>query len=529
MSARGLATVCPVREEIGWLEDLPADADLRYSTLIRLLDRINATGMNGSSRLACLNTLLPVAMDLATEKSGRQMPTALPLPAAYIAEIRTAEKAFMAMACAYENILALDEASASANSADLSPQEQAAAHYCALRCLAEALCLNFSTYRRPEEGTWRRVHKIFHSALRRRIHMIGILDCPFADVTGSVSHEYRRILLLGLSDPYELPFSTLNRVFHSLHEWSEHAHVHTEPGADPAKEMFLIDPNLDVPAMPLRQKPPSTVPHWLLDTHDLIKFLERQARILARNTHQQKDPGHKVFKTLQTIATLQRHWRGFVPREYSRNHVPHEYQLLVGLRSVDFGLNGFSDASAPGRREENIVITTHGLHGSFGAQQWLFEHRFAAPHQCQSIDQHTEGMQLLIAPRSEVALHIGELLAVKRLGQWEDWRIGVLRWAKQRDDGEMAIGVYLLGYQATPCRIQAANPSLDEPQMDDDLPAVVLYLSHPPGKGQSLVTAPGFYERQNRLWLRTSGGLEVRTMGKLLLSTSSFDWFEIRH
>jgi hypothetical protein len=91
--------------------------------------------------------------------------------------------------------------------------------------LGEHLLINYECYAKARQGSWLKIHKLYNIARAEGVH-----DTTVESDSGparTVEHIYKRLLLLGLSDPYRYPFRGLGRIYENLEEWASLASLTT--------------------------------------------------------------------------------------------------------------------------------------------------------------------------------------------------------------------------------------------------------------------------------------------------------------
>ena len=117
----------------------------------------------------------------------------------------------------------------------------------ALHYLGEVLLHSYQVYMPYPPEVWRELHAIYRYAAEYELAQEVLnTPAPMAAKT-TLSQEYIRILLLGLSNPYQLPQNECRQVQRFLHQWGGKAVLRDNLEAAPTAGYFLIDPAADAP------------------------------------------------------------------------------------------------------------------------------------------------------------------------------------------------------------------------------------------------------------------------------------------
>ncbi len=358
----------------------------------------------------------------------------------------------------------------------------------ALHYLGEVLLHSYQVYMPYPPEVWREIHAIYQYAAGHDLAE-EVLDTP-APVTAktTLNHEYIRILLLGLSNPYQLPQNECRQVQRFLHQWGAKAELKDTIEAGPSAGYFLIDPATDSPPVPF----PRDVAFQpgqglrLLDAVELLRSLQFFIQRL-----QQGDSARKLALGIECLDSvcqeilqrMMRSWGQLPRRQFSRIQRSGPAFVCAGIPALHFFASGqkpFTPPVAahkeatddrfvlPAHIEEDItreakadedfialdepvtvgpmpltevrdVSVTSGE--GFRVDRWQIKD--AAP----------KGLQLVRFGSSHTYVRVGDVVGVQQMDEIGRWSAGVVRWMKSPEANSLEMGIELLASGVKPVAI----------------------------------------------------------------------------
>ena len=239
-----------VTELKGWLSELPTlDPEQNVKRIQDSLHEHNTANFAPDQRINLLSCYLEPVASLNRELLKHRMGLSLPLPQAALRVTNALRQLYQEFALGYQ--IAVNEITARNDLKVDDPMTMtlAKAMYGVTYCLNQVLRCAYESYRLVPLGTWKQLHKVFQLA-----RTCGVDTEEFVGVDGravSIAREYKRALLLGLSEPYQLPFRRVNTIFHCLNQWAAHARLLYAIDKDSGPEcLFIVDTDSDHPAIP---------------------------------------------------------------------------------------------------------------------------------------------------------------------------------------------------------------------------------------------------------------------------------------
>ncbi len=426
----------------------------------------------------------------------------------------------------------------------------------AMHYLGEVLLHSYQVYMPFPPNTWREIHAIYRYAVEQNMTS-EVIDAPSPESgKTTLGHDYVKILLLGLNNPYQLPQNECRYVQRFLHHWSAKAVLRNSLEPPHPGGHFLLDLSIDSPPAPFprdaRFKPEQDL--RLLDASELLHtvqfFIQRlkkgdRARALSLGI----DCLDSIC--LEMLQRMVKSW-GLMPRrQYSRIQRSGPIFLCAGLPAIHFFANGqkpFTPPEAnrhelsdekfvlPEHIEQDIVREANSKDEEFIALDEPVAKATAlseiSPESFQSgaeglhvdrwqvKDTAPRGLQLIRRGESHTYLRVGDIVGVQQVNDIGHWSAGVVRWMKSPDVDKLEMGVELLSSDITPVAIALARGGAREYKPGLILPAIEAL--HQPA---TLLVPRGIYATGNDLWLAEEAS-DVRLV-RLLQRFEHTNMFEL--
>ncbi|MHB1240682.1 MAG: hypothetical protein ACYC18_09280 [Gammaproteobacteria bacterium] len=483
-----------------WLHDLPmADPEQAGDRLLETLRDFNRTRMPERQRAEALALFrIPVAQAMDA-LIARYAQAPLPLRERYR---RCAERVHeLAVEAAYaEKALVLQAA------ADGLVDSRARARYRAalvdgVRALGRVLLEHYRVYAPEPQGIWAELHELYRHA--EHLSACGSPETPVADDPSSPLgpvHEYQRVVLLALANPYHLMQGEVQTLYDALHGWAAQARLYVPDDGNLLGRFFItLDTDLP-PGFGFAQHRRSAAALRVVEHAAVLREVSK--RIAAFS-----DPGKggqvptplSLAQRLERgmLFRLKRAWSARVPRQHSRTPRASPVRLAVGISACHHFLCAES-AFCPERDEVrmrggNAAVRVHALslvpkevepwriqdaeqrltsgiatprQSHFDPedlQRDVWEKIYARAmdagagpmrFQCCTWNRHdvsAGGMSVRGIAPAGIEVRVGELVA---FGESDSrpgtWALGVIRWLKVHPDSHMEAGIKALAERAAP-------------------------------------------------------------------------------
>lgn len=482
-----------------WLRDLArSEPPEKLLSLQAALIELNSTPVDDGERLALLELVREPVEEIAGELDRRRVGLSLPLSRREAAMADAVSRLYVHLAQGYRAVLYT--AGNDLESETGSTRERLArACHGAIVSLTGSLLAVFESYKPRPDNIWLELHGLLQFArteglLRKRLPG----GDPVADDGDTVLLAYKRALLLGLCDPYHLPFRALQRMKERLPAWAQRTRLVTPSEHRRKGCLFLVDLERDNPAMPClpHTRPIDDGRCLILDTTPLTVSLHDELREIEAG--EQASPAGEDWPEL--LRTLLIRWGIHPVRHAPRHEKGGHCELVAGLRQLHMAV--YEDS----RNDDPL--------NSAAA-------RFpAALH-----DEGPTGVQVRVDADEQLDAHIGGVLGVRTGGARPRWSVGVVRWARSRDYRQLALGVYKLGTDPLPAIAQHVTLTRYEGNSSEQHVCLLFPDADDPMRGR-MVTGAGLHDPEGTLVVEAEGRRRMLRQGKRLLSTRAVDCFE---
>jgi len=377
----------------------------------------------------------------------------------------------------------------------------------ALYHLGEVLLRSYQLYLPYPADAWRNAHAAYGL-----VEMQGAQDDKVEAEEGkegkeivsiSASQRYRRLLLLGAANPYQMPFNECMTVHRFLGHWIDQTSIGAEgPPADRSTS-FVVDLTADAPPASAGRTPTTTLNsniRWL-DAAELTRTLHVMLRRLEKG---------ESASTLQLGVEcldsachdmLQRLHRAFaqtISRRHSRIKRHETIMICAGVGALHFFASGqkpfgppvpaeTTSVNAPAHVQDNETYVpldepTGAPRGAGPAPESFRVGRWRVQDVC------PQGLMISQDSEGSVRFRVGDVLGIQRISAPGHWSVGLVRWCKAQGETGIEVGIELIAPDLTPASI---TPVADgEPAR----PALMLPAVEATGTQASVVFASGMMQ-----------------------------------
>lgn len=431
-----------------WIDALPlADAQSAQQILQEALAALPSRPWRGAARLQALEQLRPVLQRVLGQRFGQLQHAALPLPPAAVAMSRAIEGMHLAMAQGYRQAVA--EWCAPSGSLPLLKSakiaealQHATCHY------AQALAVAWRVYRAPLADVWQSLHRTFAYARAVNLDEKAFED-ELAGHAGSTRQLYLQTLLVMLANPYALAQAEQDAWWKLARDCALTLPLRTQR---PDGVAAALAPDVDAP-MPLSDAAGAGL-LWL-DVEPLLGALRVAADAKDGGTVWAGYGTTRIAVERELAQRLVQTLSAGVARGHARLLGGHRVDTVLGLSAVHFHLAGGLpfDAFVRKARGQEIV-----MHDRAAWTQESSDVAWAQTLPAQVIDQSRTGYCLLWESEAQARIRVGELVAVSlhdEVIEPRAWLVGMIRWLRYEDDGNVTAGVELVALHARAVAIQA--------------------------------------------------------------------------
>lgn len=485
--------------------------------LLEPLVLLNRQAVGADSRLKLMEIYRPAVLNVAHELAAHCAGHSLPLPDDAMAAAATARALLTELAYGYK-LAILDQINrvfAIGGNKTLTILAQRAIH-----ALDQLLQVSYYTYTAAPEGVWAEIHRIYMHAAQQGVYDIELMDTGGIRPT-SVNQTYKNALLLALANPHRLPPTDLSSVCDYIARFGHLVQLLALGKPENPAGVFLVQLKSDQIPVPLSKHKGAADMRTdiLLITVELARKVSDHLAGLQDNISPSKLglPEGAVQRHYQDLLShLVKHWALAPKRTSSRLAKNESINLIVGLESVHYYLNGEKDLSETSQDEDESEETLNftgkpvkkGLSNRNEPSRWLV------------VNESAGGMALSKFPGTLSTVQVGDLLGL-RSDRDAQWNLGVVRRASSNDTGELEIGTQMVAPHAKASAVRPEN---------GDVFVHALLLPELPALKQpaTLVTKGGVYQPARVLELKADPeGKAVRILAtRLIERTNSFERFQ---
>ncbi len=374
--------------------------------------------------------------------------------------------------------------------------------YWAIEFLAERLRCAYSCYARVPLGVWSDIHRIYQYATSRNLEH-KIVEIGKGLETSDIEHLYKRVVVFGLSDPYQLPFRSVHSVFDSLDEWASKVRLEHEPIRNSC--LFEINLDTDFPAMPVlnRRRSADDKSVIYVDTSRLVGFLNKNLIEINDATKSPNASQRKINEELEHADIVKKLIvkLGIQPyRRADRTQEERKCQAAVGLHSVVRVIqkSGERDSMEP----NNFNVKTIDL-----------------------IDESEFGARIRISNGNQKETPIGELIAIRKGN--DTWSIGLIRWVQIDKDKQIQAGVYKFIDNYVPVFVKQLSSLDEKPISPPSIPGIWTIREKKDQRLASLIVAAGTYKPKQTVIVSKGKVEHALEMQEVILSSRHFVWSNV--
>lgn len=499
-----------------WLHNLPLLNPVEaVARMHKALAALSATRLGAEQRLEVLELVHQTAGTVAAQVIDRRGGASLPLSRTHQDATDLVASLHRAMVTGYSQVSESYESRRSSRRSDI--HNHALAAHRSLFYLNEQLLECYRIYQPIEVGMWQAAHQIVQTALAHKLTQASIAPGGSQPGERGILDLYKRMLLVGLANPYQLAPGMVDKTYTRSAGWAPLVGLRKQAEEKNTRCKFVVDLGADWPARFIRhgaKREPSGV-FLTLDTSKLVIALYQHIRELERHMTKLKNKEQVAVNRdeIQFVQQLIVHWGGKARRVGSRTMPSDNREIVIGLESINYFLNGEQPFEPAGLQRVRPIT------GTFGYQQLQVKpHLVDVDWVC--LDESRAGMQLTKQETTTTRIRVGELVAVRRSGRSNAWDVGVIRWVRSQRPNTITFGVYKLAPVACAAAVSAEGPGRGY-QCCLVLPKITAEA-----RCHTMVTPRGVFSAQKEVLLHTGDEAQRVSLARLVMATFSFEWVE---
>ena len=426
----------------------------------------------------------------------------------------------------------------------------------AMHYLGEVLLHSYQVYMPYPSDVWREIHAIYRYASEHNLATEVVETAAPGTAKTTLTHDYVRILLLGLSNPYQLPQNECRQVQRFLHHWGAKASLRDNLEVPHPAGHFLIDLTTDSPPVPFPgdvQFQPNQGLH-LLDAVELLRtiqfFIQRLKKgDRARTLSLGLDCLDSVC--LEILQRMQRSWGMVLRRQYSRIQRSGPAFVCAGIPALHFFANGqkpFSPPSSENRKgipDDRFILPAHieqeiareaiqnedfialdepveqpeSASSQGSAESVITSGGVFRVDRWQIKDAAPKGLQLVRHDSAHTYVRVGDVVGIQQMDEIGRWSAGVVRWMKSPGADNLEMGVELIASGVKPVAVAPVRSASGR----DYQPALLLPAIEALRRPATLLLPRGVYTPGISLLVAEETGMRTVRLLQSLEHTNVFE------
>jgi hypothetical protein len=441
-----------------WLESLPlANMSAAGNELLAGLQELNHSRVSARFRLHALERLTEPVLAVVDALDKNFQETAFPLNEKSDKVGRVSVQFFRELSLGYR--ITVDQlAGATTDLNMINRKTGAVCVHRALSSLEQMLYRSSLLYQPVPQGVWSEIHTLYAFARQNGIH-----DRGFTDIVGwlkgkfSIDDIYKRVAIVGISDPSRLSQRGIGNVFRASELWSNRCDIIEGEllGSKISLLCFEINVDTDMPPQLMDQGAGENTPDFVFDVRRLKKWLKD---VLEKSDDPLREIPFRIENReplilgANLLQQLVNTWAVRLKRGFQRMPAQHEIKLIVGINGIHFNLAGgmtfeqFLDSTDNPSFVDKSEVVNNWLPSGDAPQS-------PSIYPAEVLNQSLGGYCLRLSELEDMHLRVGELVSVcvSSISPSDAiWMVGVVRWLCASGVDELEIGVSLIGQSARP-------------------------------------------------------------------------------
>ena len=331
---------------------------------------------------------------------------------------------------------------------------RAQAIFRSIHYLGNVILRSMYNYLAYPKGTWKELHELYRYAESVKCLEDSVIEFRGeAKRTSTIEKRYKEILLLGLSDPYQMPQGQCGQVNNFVYRWADLATISTPSGNPLLKRggyRISLDQDspgscVDLDRSPL---PESGNSIRVMDIHPLLDNVTSMIRRIETGTPASElDIGSECLEQacLDMLERLGNSWSGKKKRQSARLRMSGMASVCSGINAIHYFLTksqGFDAKKfGAGAMSSPVLLSDKGAAGgpiaetdctSFGVASW------------EVVDASAGGALIRGRENSGISVKIGDLITLMDPGAKSKFKLFAVRWMKEKGSEGLEVGLELM-------------------------------------------------------------------------------------
>jgi hypothetical protein len=388
--------------------------------------------------------------------------------------------------------------------------------------LSHALIFSFLEYAPIPKNVWQQLNFIYEFSESMECHK-KIYSIPGANnknISTTIDHTYKRIVMASLVDPHHLPFGAIWEIYEQLDSWVEYTQIHPMQTVTNPTGYFVSDLKSDSKAVPYAKFNQDDVNKntRLLDSTPLENLIQKQIDLIQIGQQIDKSIVLSPFYAKSLLAHMLKAW-GLPPKRYfPRKAKSGELNLVSGVNAIYYFMNNgntFQSDMITDVEEGEINISEDSTDSLSGAHY--------VPEEWRIVDQGSGGYAVIRDNKPKKAIRVGELVGINLSKDDESWSIATVRWLMV-SKAVHKIGLQIIADTAKPIALRACEGSKADSEFR---PAFLVSHNSDPNE-LSIIVEKGLYIAEREMEIMIGDKKESITANTMIESSLSYEVFSYK-
>ncbi len=388
--------------------------------------------------------------------------------------------------------------------------------------LSHALIFSFLEYAPIPKNVWQQLNFIYDFAESMECHK-KIYSIPGANnknISTTIDHTYKRIMMASLVDPHHLPFGAIWEVYEQLDSWAEYTQIHPMQSVSSMTGYFVFDLKTDSKAIAYAKfdQDDTNDKTRLLDSTPLENLIQKQIDLIQMGQQIDKSIVLSPFYATSLLAHMLKAWGLPAKRYFPRKAKSGKLNIVSGVRAIYYFLNNgssFQSMAAIDNEDDEIDISENPTVTLSGSHY--------IPENWRIVDEGSGGYAVIRDDKPKKSIRVGELVGINLNEDNESWSIGTIRWLMVSKNAHK-IGLQIITDTAKPIALRACNGS----KTDGEFRPAFLASHNSDPNDLSIIVEKGLYIADREMEMKIGGKKELITANMMIESSLSYEVFSYK-
>jgi len=392
--------------------------------------------------------------------------------------------------------------------------------------LSHALIFSFLEYAPIPKNVWQQLNFIYDIAESMDCHkkVYSIPGTNNENITTTIDHAYKRIMMASLVDPHHLPFGAIWEIYEQLDSWVEYTQIRAIQSVSNTSGYFVFDLKTDDKAIAYAKFNQDKVNDKtrLLDSSPLENLIQKQIDLIQIGQTIDKSIVLSPFYAKSLLAHMLKAW-GLPPKRYfPRKAKSGKLNIVSGVRAIYYSLNNetaFNSMAIAENKSDEIDIlenTANKFSDELSGTHYI-------PEEWRIVDQGSGGYAIIRDDKPKKTVRVGDLIGINLDADKKIWNIAVTRWLMVSRSVHK-IGLQIIADTAKPISLRASSGSKADREFR---PAFLVSHNNAPNE-LSIIVEKGLYIADREMELKIGDKKELITVKTLIESGLSYEVFSYK-